>query len=519
MKDNGPVTGREQGYDAAAMLVSMTDLKGRVTYANPAFVQVSGFSPDELLGKAHNVVRHPDMPPEAFEDMWRTIAGGKPWTALVKNRCRNGDHYWVRANVTPVVERGEAVGYLSVRTQPSRDDVAVAESLYAAIREGRARSGRFEAGRWVRRDPVSTLLRRIEASLPARNLLGLGSMAGVSIGTMAWALPSGPVLWAAAGAQLVLAAALALSFMRRVAEPLRRVAHAANRVAAGALDARANLDRGDELGQVARALDQLTVNLMAVVSDVRREAEGIRTTTEEVARGGDDLSNRTEQQAASLEQTAAALQQFAQSTHENAGHTSKASQIAAEASEQARSGGEAVERVVHTMREIETSSRRIGDIIGVIDGIAFQTNILALNAAVEAARAGEQGRGFAVVAAEVRSLAQRSAEAARQIKDLIGDSVGRVESGAQIVHDAGRTMADVVGAVRRVTDLIAEISAATGAQASEIEQVNAAVGHLDGMTQQNAALVEQSAAAAESLKDQAGRLVDAVNAFKLPAAR
>jgi methyl-accepting chemotaxis protein len=290
-------------------------------------------------------------------------------------------------------------------------------------------------------------------------------------------------------------------------------------VAAGALDSRSNRDRADEIGQVARALDQLTVNLMAVVSDVRREAEAIRTTTEEIARGGDDLSHRTEQQAASLEQTAAALQQFAHSTHDNAGHTSTASQIAAEASSQARSGGEAVERVVSTMREIEAGSRKIADIIGVIDGIAFQTNILALNAAVEAARAGEQGRGFAVVAAEVRSLAQRSADAARQIKSLIGESVGRVESGAQIVHDAGRTMTDIVGAVRRLTDLIGEISVATGAQASEIQQVNAAVGHLDGMTQQNAALVEQSAAAAQSLKDQAGRLVDAVNAFKLPVMR
>jgi methyl-accepting chemotaxis protein len=344
-------------------------------------------------------------------------------------------------------------------------------------------------------------------------------MAATGVVAMALTMPAGPGFWIAAALQLGLAGALAASFTARVARPLARVADAANRVAAGALDARSGVDRIDQVGQAARALDQLTVNLMAVVSDVRREAQGIRTTTEEIARGGDDLSNRTEQQAASLEQTAAALQQFAYATHDNAGHTAKASQIAAEASEQARSGGEAVERVVHTMREIEASSRKIADIIGVIDGIAFQTNILALNAAVEAARAGEQGRGFAVVAAEVRSLAQRSAEAARQIKDLIGESVGRVASGAQIVHDAGRTMTDIVGAVRRVTDLIAEITAATGAQAAEIEQVNAAVGHLDGMTQQNVALVEQSAAAAESMKEQAGRLVDAVNAFKLPVVR
>jgi aerotaxis receptor len=519
MRNNGPVTDREQGFDAGTMLVSMTDSKGRITYANAAFVQISGFSLDELLGKAHNLVRHPHMPAEAFEDMWRTIQAGRPWTALVKNRCKNGDHYWVRANVTPVMEQGESIGFLSVRTLPSRDEVARAESLYASILSGQARIGRFEAGRWVGRDPVSTAVRRLEGSLLARNVIGLGSLAAVSVAAMWVSAPAGPVLWGATAVVLTLAAGLIAAFGRRVAGPLHRVTDAANRVASGELDARSRIDRPDEIGQVARALDQLTVNLMAVVSDVRREAEGIRTTTDEVARGGQDLSDRTEQQAASLEQTAAALQQFSHSTHDNAGHTSKASDIAADASDQARAGGEAVQRVAQTMRDIEASSRKIADIIGVIDGIAFQTNILALNAAVEAARAGEQGRGFAVVAAEVRSLAQRSADAAREIKGLIADSVGRVESGVQTVNDAARTMGGIVDAVGRVTGLIAEVSAATGAQASEIEQVNSAVGHLDGMTQQNAALVEQSAAASESLKDQATRLIEAVNAFKLPVTK
>jgi methyl-accepting chemotaxis protein len=338
----------------------------------------------------------------------------------------------------------------------------------------------------------------------------------VSIATMWTTMPLGVALWSATALQFALAGWLLVSFNRRIAAPLRRVADAANRVAAGALDARAQVDRADEVGRVSRALDQLAVNLMAVVSDVRREAQSIRNTTDEIAKGGLDLSNRTEQQAASLEQTAAALQQVGASTHDNSARTVEASGIAAQACEQASTGGEAVERVVSTMREIEASSRQIADIIGVIDGIAFQTNILALNAAVEAARAGEQGRGFSVVAAEVRSLAQRSAEAARQIKSLISESVGRVESGVQIVNDAGQTMQGIVDSVGRLSALIAEISAATGAQDAEIDQVNSAVGNLDGMTQQNAALVEQSAAAAGSLKDQADRLVDAVNAFKLP---
>jgi len=516
MRNNGAVTDREQTYPATSMLVSMTDLKGRITYANSAFVQVSGFTLDELLGKAHNLVRHPDMPAQAFEDMWRTIQSGQPWTALVKNRCKNGDFYWVRANVTPVIEHGAAVGFLSVRTLPSRDEVSVAEALYAAIREGRARRGCFEAGRWVMSNPVSTLWRRLDASMQARNLMGVGAMLLVSIATMWTMMPLGVALWSASALQFALAGWLLASFNRRIAAPLRRVADAANRVAAGALDARAQVDRADEVGRVSRALDQLAVNLMAVVSDVRREAQSIRNTTDEIAKGGLDLSNRTEQQAASLEQTAAALQQVGASTHDNSARTVEASGIAAQACEQASTGGEAVERVVSTMREIEASSRQIADIIGVIDGIAFQTNILALNAAVEAARAGEQGRGFSVVAAEVRSLAQRSAEAARQIKSLISESVGRVESGVQIVNDAGQTMQGIVDSVGRLSALIAEISAATGAQDAEIDQVNSAVGNLDGMTQQNAALVEQSAAAAGSLKDQADRLVDAVNAFKLP---
>jgi aerotaxis receptor len=519
MRHNGPVTDREQHYSSATMLVSMTDLKGRITYANPAFVQVSGYTLSELLGKAHNLVRHPDMPEAAFADLWSTIQTGRPWTALVKNRCKNGDYYWVRANVTPVIEQGEVVGYMSVRTLPAREEVEDAEALYAAIREDKARNGCFEAGRWVRKDPISRIWRRVNGSLPARNVLGLATMVLLSLGAL-WSLaPQGAALWAATAAQLALAAGLAVSYARRVAAPLQQVARAANRVAAGALDARAQVDRADEVGQVSRALDQLSVNLMAVVSDVRSEAESIRITTAEIAKGGDDLSNRTEQQAASLEQTAAALQQFGHSTHDNASRTGEASGIAAEASQQAATGGQAVQRVVQTMRDIEGSSRKIADIIGVIDGIAFQTNILALNAAVEAARAGEQGRGFSVVAAEVRSLAQRSAEAAREIKGLIGESVGRVESGVAIVNDAGRTMQGIVDSVNRLASLIEEISSATGSQASEIEQVNSAVGHLDSMTQQNAALVEESAAAAGSLKDQADRLVEAVNAFKLPAAK
>jgi len=519
MRNNGPVTDRERSFDASEMLVSMTDLKGRITYANAAFVRVSGFGMDELVGKAHNLVRHPDMPAEAFEDLWRTIAGGRPWTALVKNRCKNGDFYWVRANVTPVREGERTVGYMSVRTLPARPEIEAAERLYQAIRERRAGHAGFEAGQWVRRDPASRALRRIGASLQARQVAALGTMTGVPLATLWWALPQGPLLWAASGLQAALAIAFAMWFGSRVVGPLRRMAGAADAVASGSLAPGARDARTDEVGRIGAALDQLTVNLMAVVSDVRSEADGIRLTTEEISKGGVDLSNRTEQQAASLEQTAAALQQFAASTQSNAERTSQARAIAGDATERAGFGGAAMTRVVETMKGIEDGSRRIADIIGVIDGIAFQTNILALNAAVEAARAGEQGRGFSVVAAEVRSLAQRSAEAAREIKSLIGSNVERVESGMNTVAEAGTTIEQTVEAVNRVSALIGEISAATGAQAAEIVEVSAAVDQLESLTQQNAALVEQSAAAAGSLNDQAGRMVGAVNVFKLSGGR
>ncbi|HYP32621.1 MAG TPA: methyl-accepting chemotaxis protein, partial [Burkholderiaceae bacterium] len=252
-----------------------------------------------------------------------------------------------------------------------------------------------------------------------------------------------------------------------------------------------------------------------VVGQVRLSSDSIATGSSEIASGNADLSQRTEAQAGNLQQTAASMEQLTGSVRANADTAGVANQLATEASAAAGRGGVAVNRVVETMNEIAASSRKIGDIIGVIDGIAFQTNILALNAAVEAARAGEQGRGFAVVAGEVRSLAQRSAEAAKEIKALIGASVDRVESGSRLVNDAGTTMTEIVASVQRVTDIIGEISAASTEQSQGIVEVKGAIGEVDQMTQQNAALVEQSAAAAESLKDQAARLAQVVSTFRL----
>ncbi len=324
------------------------------------------------------------------------------------------------------------------------------------------------------------------------------------------------VICAAVAVAVAVGFALVFLISLRIARPLDGAARSARAVATGNLTQ--DIARGgtDEVGGLLTALDEMQAGLRELVSTVRSGVDSVATASSEIASGNQDLSRRTEQQSSSLQQTVSAVHQMASNIRQNTESAQQASQLAQSASAIAMRGGGVVQDVIDTMSEITVASRKINDIIGVIDGIAFQTNILALNAAVEAARAGAQGRGFAVVATEVRSLAQRSAEAAKQIKTLIGASVERIDVGAHLVEGAGRTMEDIVSSVQRVSDIIGEISAAASAQTSGIDQITAAVSELDHMTQQNAALVEQSAAAAESLKDQGNRLNVAVARFKLP---
>lgn len=306
---------------------------------------------------------------------------------------------------------------------------------------------------------------------------------------------------------------LSLSITRPIAEAVRL----AERVADGDLTATVNADSKDEIGQLLQALKAMNSNLSRIVADVRHGTESIATSAGEIATGNLDLSSRTEEQASSLEETASAMEELTSTVKQNADNANQASQLAAAASTVALQGGEVVNQVIDTMSTISASSKRIADIISVIDGIAFQTNILALNAAVEAARAGEQGRGFAVVASEVRNLAQRSANAAKEINTLITDSVVNVEAGSKLVEQAGVTINEVMESVRRVTDIVSEISAASLEQSTGIEQINQAVMQMDEVTQQNAALVEQAAAASQAMQDQSGRLAQLVHVFKVNA--
>ncbi|HEX5354950.1 MAG TPA: methyl-accepting chemotaxis protein [Aquabacterium sp.] len=328
----------------------------------------------------------------------------------------------------------------------------------------------------------------------------------------------GHARWAVLTAVLVaviLGMSLAWLVAGQVSRPVEQAADVLKAVAEGDLTQSVHTDRRDEVGDMQSALANMIRSLSEMVHQVRTGADSVATASTQIAQGNTDLSARTETQASSLEETAASVEEMAGTVRTNADNAMQANQLASAASEVAAQGGRVVSQVVETMNGIQTASRKISDIIGVIDGIAFQTNILALNAAVEAARAGEQGRGFAVVAGEVRSLAQRSAQAAREIKTLINDSVEKVNSGSQLVDAAGSTMNDVVTQVRKVTDLVGEIAHASSEQSQGIGQINQAVSQLDEATQQNAALVEESMAAAESLKTQAQKLAEAVSAFRI----
>jgi aerotaxis receptor len=513
VRTNLPVTGIEYLLKDGQSIVSKTDTKGRITYVNPAFIEVSGFTEEELIGKAHNIVRHPDMPPEAFADLWTTLKAGQPWTGMVKNRRKNGDFYWVIANVVPIKEGGRVAGYMSVRTRPGRDQVKAAESLYRRLRENRADGLAIRNGEVVKTGFLERLLALRNLPLGRRLGLMMGLQSALLLALAAAGEGGAWRVLAAAGAVLTLLAWADLQ--RSIVAPLGQAIDAVYALAGGDLSHMPARGRNDEMGRLLRALRQLNVNLTAIVGDVRENVRSIELATRDIASGNHDLARRTEAQAASLEQTAASLAQVASSADQNTESAARADGLVGAASSVAGRGGEAVQAVGTTMGQISGSATRIVDIIGLIDGIAFQTNILALNAAVEAARAGEQGRGFAVVAGEVRSLAQRSAGAAREIKALIEDSVQKVGQGNALVGAAGQTMREVVASVQDAAAIMHGITLASREQNEGIAQVNAAMTALDGITRQNAALVEESAAASSSVAEQASHLAQALSVFKV----
>jgi aerotaxis receptor len=522
MRSNLPVTNVEYVLHDMETIVSKTDLHGNITYVNQDFINVSGFSEAELIGQPQNIVRHPDMPVEAFADFWNTIRSGKAWTGLVKNRCKNGDHYWVEANAAPIIENRKVVGYASIRTKPSREQVQAAESAYRAIKAG-DKSLEIVEGAAIKRSFVTRCRLLKNLSLKTVLAIAAGSVGALfaGMGLLAWLASTGDStaylnwLMAIAAMGVPMAVVFGVVSYRSVVKPLENATYDIERMSAGDLTGRIVASGIAELSHLMQSLRVLQINIKLLVGQIKESTELVNTGAREIASGNADLSGRTESQASSLEETASSMEQLTSTVKQNAEHAHHASSLVSSTADIAVQGGELVGQVITTMGSIKESSRKISDIISVIDGIAFQTNILALNAAVEAARAGEQGRGFAVVAAEVRNLAQRSAGAAKEIKTLITSSVEQVETGRKLVDEAGEAMDDIVTSVQLVADIISGTATASQEQSAGIEQVNQAVGQMDEITQQNAALVEEAAAAAESLQNQAAKLSELVGYFRL----
>ena len=522
MRKNLPVSNVETELSDTQSIVSITDLKGVITYANPYFVEVSEYSLDELMGAAHNILRHPDMPAEGFRDLWDTIKQGTVWNGIVKNRTKSGGFYWVHANVTPVFDHGQMVGYMSVRTKPTREQIAGADALYREVNAGNPRNLALREGQVITAGWKGALARLTRFSLKQRVRTACAAQLVfmVMLNLVSWfagGMSSGMtmLLHATTFAGIALTLWFWYFLETGIINPLRQALLATQTMTGSDLTGKLETTRTDDMGHFLSALRQLNINLHSIISDVHNNFERIQASTHDIASGNMDLSARTEAQAASLQETASSMEQLAATVENNARHASAANDMANKATTVAQSGGQIVDQVISTIGEINDSSRKIVDIIGIIDGIAFQTNILALNAAVEAARAGEQGRGFAVVASEVRSLAQRSATAAREIKELIDTSVHKVDSGTVLANNAGRTMHEIISSVHQVNGIMAEISQASGEQSTGISQVNQAVTQMDDVTQQNAALVEQAAAATSALEQQAGELMNALSVFKL----
>jgi len=679
-----------------ALIVSATDAEGRIVLVSPEFIQVTGFSAEELIGKDHGALRHPDMPAVVYADLWNTLRSGRPWSGLIKNRRKNGDYYWDIASATPLREGGAISGYMTVRTKPSTQQIREAEQLYRKLAEGTDKSLKFSEGRVIRShwsDSVSPLrdvsdqckrwldtaagvavltaaavllllptlgdptLRMVVAALLGlrcvlwvsrvmlaaqrrealtqdtisfiqdlsegrfatsfksiskhkageiqRALLTLRIKMGYQIAEerrkaslLRQALTSASasvtladenlrIVYINASAQRLFqqaeadfrkelpefdASKIIGSYMDAILrhpehhrhmvadlrEPLTsdiriggralrvvttpvtdtdgrrigttvdwfdrtpevRAEEEVNAIVKGALEG--ELDRrvavegkSGFLLVLAHGVNQMLDNMVKIIRDVQEAAGEVGRAAIEISDGNLGLSERTQEQSSALEATAASMEEMTSTVKQNADNASQANQLAVAARTQAEKGGVIVGKAVNAMSEMNVAAQRIADIIGTIDEIAFQTNLLALNAAVEAARAGEQGRGFAVVAAEVRNLASRSAVAAKEIKRLIHDCVQKVGDSSGLVTQSGTTLNDILVSVKKVADIVGEIAAASREQSAGIDQVNEAVMQMDGMTQQNAALIEEASAASGAMAQQANLLVETMSAYQL----
>ena len=508
---------REYELQDDELMVCCVGVQSQVVYSNPVYQRVTGYSLQELqsMGGANRIR---EVPQPVLADLGAAVKQGRPWSGLIKLACKSGTLVWCWLNMAPLVSHGKYIGSLMVLSKPGQREIEKTEALYQCLRVDRDGKLGWEQGRIVRDGLIGKaaslirslgLKRYIWGSLFALGLADVLVLLSQSDGLASVSF------WGEISALLLLTAAAGMFLSRVIVNPLQYAAAAAMKIAAGDLSTTCHSGRSDEIGDVLRTMNQASINMRATVLDVRNGVWAMQQATTNIASGTFELAGRTETQASSLEETAASMEQINSTVGNNADAARQASSLAARASQAAEDGGRVVGQVISTMETIAQSSSKISDIISVIDAIAFQTNILALNAAVEAARAGEEGRGFAVVAGEVRNLAQRSAQAAREIKALITQSAETVEGGSKLVDSAGKTIADIVAQVRGVTDLVSQIAEASREQSAGVSQVSVAVEQLDRMTQVNSTLVQQHTAAADGMKQQTERLAEMLCVFTL----
>jgi len=516
VRSNLPVTQSEVQLNESDLLISRTNLQGKITYANPAFVRISGFSLDELIDADHNLVRHPDMPPAAFADFWNTIKQGHVWTGLVKNRCKNGDHYWVRANVVPIEEAGNVIGYASLRVRPEREEVEHAERVYREWREGAGKRYRLYRGRVLRRGLLATLSQLNMVSTKAHTYwLTAFSLASI----MALAIPQGlrdnnPLILTVASIMALTVVVLGLTQQRRVANAMNESRRFVLQVAAGNLTVSVPEHSHDAIGELIEALSSMKKGLGGIVEDVNAGINKVRPAVSDIRISSEEIGLRSDDQAASVQETAASTEELTATVKQNADNAHQASVLSLSNVKEVESAGEAMNQVVQRMSAIAASAQKMSEMVSTIDSIAFQTNILALNASVEAARAGEQGRGFAVVAAEVRNLASRSSDAAKEVHRLINTSHEEIEKGSQVVSETESAISRVEAASRQVHTIMEEITAASHEQSHGISQIGDAINQMEQSVQHSALQLQSTTDATKALENQTIQLVNAIRAFR-----